>query len=160
MRREIVIGIAFVAFLLMPKAGIAAEPQQEQMSIEASMSTTGPQGQSWQLKLLSDGAAELEIRYLKNPLGSLKGRFKAAKERIEAVRAIIAQERFYDLPANISPQPVALHQPDLKLKVTVGEKAYNTRLYAPNDLKSDDRARRFLAIWNTAFAQIPLQPSW
>ncbi len=160
MRLGTCITIALVTFVLMPKAGSAAEPQQEQMSIEASMSTTGPQGQSWQLKLSPDGAADLEIRYLKNPLGSMKGRFKAAKERMEAVRAIIAQERFYDLPANISPTSVALHQPDLKLKVTIGEKAYNARLYAPNDLKGDDRARRFLAIWNTAFAQVPLQPSW
>ena len=154
------IGIVLVASVLIPQVGISAQPQDERLSVEASVSTAGPHGQSWQLKLSPDGAAELEIRYMQNPLGSLKGKFKASRERIAAVRAILAQERFYDLPATISPKAVALHQPDLKLKVTIGEKAYNARLYAPNDLTSDDRARRFLAIWNTAFAQVPLQPSW
>jgi hypothetical protein len=49
---------------------------------------------------------------------------------------------------------------DLRLQITLGDRHRTVDLYDPDELKSDERARRFLVTWKTAFAHVPLRPAW
>jgi hypothetical protein len=149
-----------LVWLLLSPISLSAQTREDALRIEASASTAGPYGELWQLKLAPDGSAEVEIGYMLNPMGAMKGHFTASKERVAAVRASVSEARFFALPKSISPKIVGMHRPDLRLQVTLGDRQHTVNLYDPDELKGDERARRFLIAWKAAFAHVPLRPAW
>jgi hypothetical protein len=139
----------------------AAQGQPAQnLQVRAYMSTAGPYGESWELKLGEDGRVTLQILYMINPLGKMSGDFLASPERIAAVRQAIEAEKFAELPADLWPAAAPLHQPDLRLTVTSGQRTHEVKLYDPAQFKDDVRARRFMAVWSRVFDLVPLRPKW
>jgi hypothetical protein len=76
------------------------------------------------------------------------------------IRTALEDNRFFDLPAEISPSMSQLHQPDLSIEVTLGARKHKVRLYDPNQMKGDVRVKRFLTLWTALYGQLPLKPSW
>jgi hypothetical protein len=124
------------------------------------VSTAGPYGESWDLKIAPSGTASLEIGYMLNPLGKMSGEFHLGPDALDPIRTVVARERFMDLPPSITQEAVPLHAPDLRLTITLGEQTHEVRVYDPDELQADPRVKRFLAVWNQAFAAVPLKPTW
>ena len=142
-----------------PAAAIADE-KEVGLVVEAWVSTAGPYGESWDLKLSPSGEVALQVFYSANPSGSLMARFGLSDESVAAVRKVIKSERYFELPPKISPPTAPLHQPDLRLSVWLGGKRHKVQLYDPDQLKGDANAGRFLAIWRRLYEALPLRPSW
>jgi hypothetical protein len=130
------------------------------VSVQAWISTAGPYGEWWDLKIGPDGTAALGIGYMFNPLGKMSGEFHLTPSTLDPIRRVAVHERFMDLPPNISQDIVPLHAPDLRLTITIGEEAREVRVYDPDALQADPRVKRFLAVWNQVFAVVPLKPRW
>ena len=128
--------------------------------VEASLSTAGPYGELWILRLTPNGDIFLRVHYALNPSGSLMAEFDVTDEHLASLRKAIESERFFELPEEISPEAVALHEPDFRLEITVGHRKHKVELYDPVQLKSDANARRFLTVWAELFKSVPLKPSW
>lgn len=130
------------------------------LQVRAYVSTAGPYGESWELKVGADGRVTLEIHYMLEPLGTMSGEFLVSPERIAALRKAIETERFADLPADLWPETAPLHQPDLRLNITSGQVTHEVKLYDPAQFKDDVRAQRFMNVWNHVFSLVPLKPKW
>lgn len=138
----------------------AEEPKPDALVVEAWISTAGPYGEGWDLKLVPSGAVALRVFYSLQPSGSLMGEFTLSEEQVTGIRRVIEAERFFDLPPQISAPMVTLHQPDLRLEVWLGSKHHKVALYDPSQLKGDARVRRFMAVWNKLYEGLPIRPSW
>jgi hypothetical protein len=153
--------LATVMYIAMSLVTASVEAEQAPpVSVRAWVSTAGPYGESWELTIDPKGTASLEIGYMLNPLGRISGEFHLTLEALDTIRKAIANERFFELPPNIAPETVPIHAPDLKLTVTISDRTHEVRLYDPEELPADPRVKRFLAVWNQAFASVPLKPRW
>jgi hypothetical protein len=128
--------------------------------IKATVSTAGPYGDSWYVTILPDGEASLKVYYSVGSSGSILGRFSLPDERIEDIARSIETEGFFTLPAEFGPQSAPLHQPDLWLEIAVGDKRRKVNLYDPDQIATDPRAKRLLAIWDQVFGGLPFKPKW
>jgi hypothetical protein len=135
-------------------------PKAPSLLVQASLSTAGPYGENWYLTLTPDGGISLQVFYSTNPSGNLMARFTGAGENLETLRKAIEAARFFDLPAEISPKSAPLHRPHFRLDITLSGRQHQVSLYDPGQLQNDDRARRFLVVWNRLFESLPLKPSW
>jgi len=150
--------VLYAALLVAP--GFAKSEPPEALVVRAYVSTAGPYGESWELNLKADGKVSLEILYMLNPMGRMSGEFISSPERLEALRQVISAERFAELPHEIRPARALLHQPDLRLTITTGERRHEVAVYDPDELEDDARVRRFLAVWKQVFTLVPLSPEW
>ena len=150
---------AVVLMPLAPAAG-AQDPGAPPLFVRASVTTAGPYGESWHLTLAPDGAVSLQVSYRTNPSGNLTARFQLSGERVEAVRSASEAQHFLDLPAELEPEVVQFHRPHLKLEFHLDGRHHEVSLYDPPALKSHAAARRFLEVWETVFAGLPIKPSW
>jgi hypothetical protein len=130
------------------------------LELRAHVSTAGPYGESWELKLGRDGKARLQILYMLPPMGKMEGDFLVSETALAELRKTIAAERFGDLPKSIWPGAASFHLPDFRLSVTLGNVTHEVWLYDPAQFAKDQRVVRFMAVWNKAFALVPLRPSW
>jgi hypothetical protein len=140
-------------------AGGATEHQRS-LLLEAYVSTAGPYGQLWTLKLTPAGEAELHVLYAFNPSGSLTGTFSLSEERVSAIRRALEKYDFMLLPERMSPALIAFHMPDLRLAVWNSDKHREVRLYDPKQMAGDPQAKRFLAVWTAVFDGLPVKPTW
>lgn len=152
--------VAVLSVGLLIGAGLASAEPPGALVVRAYVSTAGPYGESWELNLKADRKVSLEILYMLNPLGRMSGEFIVSPEQVEGLRNAIAAEQFMELPSEIWPGAAPLHRPDLRLSVTLGDKAHKVALYDPDQFKDDVRVRRFLSVWRQAFAMVPLRPKW
>jgi hypothetical protein len=76
------------------------------------------------------------------------------------VRAALDEQQFFGLPAEIVPKSAVLHMPDFSLNVGRDGRRHKVRLYDPEQMKSDPRAKRFLVVWDALFDGLPVKPSW
>jgi hypothetical protein len=150
--------VLLTATLLGSAAG--AEEKPAGLVVEAWVSTAGPYGESWDLKLTPGGEIALQVFYSINPSGSLMARFSLSDERVAGIRKAIESERFFELPVEIAPPTAPLHQPDLRLDVWVSGGHHKVALYDPDQLPSDPNARRFLTVWKRLYEGLPIKPSW
>jgi hypothetical protein len=127
---------------------------------EAWLSTAGPYGEGWELRLMPHGDVSLRVFYSLRPSGSLMADFDIDEDHMARIRAAIDAQAFFDLPAEISPKLSALHMPDFRLEITLGNRKSKVQLYDPADLKDDSRAKRFLAVWAAIYDGLPLKPKW
>jgi hypothetical protein len=128
--------------------------------VEAWISTAGPYGESWDLRLTPSGEVSLRVNYMVAPSGNVMARFSLSPDQIAGIRTVVESERFFDLPARISPASLPLHQPALRLDVWLDRRHHSVQAYDPDQLKADPNLRRFLAVWERLFAPLPLRPSW
>jgi hypothetical protein len=128
--------------------------------VEATVSTAGPYGELWMLRLMPDGEVFLRTYYSVNPSGRVMADFDLGEEYAAKLRRTIEEERFFDLPTEISPRESLLHQPDLQLEISLGRRKWKVRLYDPDQLKGNANVKRFLAVWASVYAGIPLKPTW
>ena len=144
------------SFLAAPQGDRAGPP----MVVSAWVSVAGPYGPLWDLTIGADGRATLEVLYGWDPAGSLTGNFEVSPERLAALRAAIDAEHFFDLPAQLGPTQAPLHMPDLRLDVQLGARQHKVALYDPAELAELPTTRRFLGVWEKAFAGLPVKPTW
>ena len=140
-----------------PQAATALPP----MAVAAWVSTAGPYGPMWDLTIAADARATLEVLYPFNPSGRLAGNFEIAEERLATLRRAVETERFFDLPAELGPKEAILaHMPDLRLEIQVGAKKHKVALYDPSQVARLATTRRFLTVWQTVYAGLPIRPTW
>lgn len=139
---------------------LQAEDKPVALVVEAWISTAGPYGESWDLRLMPSGEISLRVNYMITPSGTLMARFSLSPDQIAGIRTGIESERFFDLPAKISPASLPLHRPALRLDVWLDNKYHSVQLYDPDQLKADPNLRRFLAVWKRLFEPLPIRPSW
>jgi hypothetical protein len=154
------LSLCVVAAASLQADGSQAKVEAPTLTVQASGLTRGPYGERWEFNIAADGAVDLKVGYMLSGAGSLQGQFGPAKHRVEAVRAAVLKERFMDLPSDLSPEMVALHMPDLRLSISFGEQTHKVRIYSPDQMGKDPRARRFLAVWRAVFQHVPIRPSW
>jgi hypothetical protein len=154
-------GVGMVASS-MPLAGggLKADDKPVALVVEAWISTAGPYGESWDLRLTPSGEASLRVNYMTAPAGNLMGRFTLSAEQVVRIRTAIESERFFAMPAKVFPATVPLHRPALRLDVWLGERHHSVQLYDPDQQKADPNVRRFLGVWSRLFESLPLRPSW
>jgi hypothetical protein len=128
--------------------------------VEAWISTAGPYGEMWTLHLTPSGDARLRAYYSLDPSGSLMAEFDVGKEHLDRVQASASEQRFFDLPPELSPPTSPLHRPDLRLEITLGPRKHKVRVYDPDQMKSDVRVKRFMAVWTAVYGNLPVKPSW
>jgi hypothetical protein len=128
--------------------------------VEATVSTAGPYGELWVLRVTPGGDALLHTYYSASPSGSLMAEFSLSDESVDKLRAAIESERFFELPADISPRVSPLHQPDLQMEITLGGRKRKVRVYDPGQLKGDQGVKRFMAVWTRLYEGLPLKPTW
>jgi len=153
-------GTATLWMALLAVPGLARAQAGATLTVKAYVSTAGPYGESWELNLAPEGTLSLEIRYMLNPLGKMSGEFIPLPERIKRLQEVIVAEQFMELPQEIWPDTAPLHQPDLRLTVTLGDRMHKVELYDPDQLRGDTRVPRFFAVWKEVFALVPLAPKW
>jgi len=139
---------------------LKAEDKPVALVVEAWISTAGPYGESWDLRLTPSGEMSLRVNYMIAPSGNLMARFSLSADHVAAIRQVILAERFFDMPAKVFPATLPLHRPALRLDIWLDEKRHSVQLYDPDQLKADPNVRRFLAIWNRLFDRLPIRPSW
>ena len=130
------------------------------LAISAEVFTAGADGERWELTIRPNGTASLTIHYMLSPSGSMSGEFYLSPVTIERLRGVVAAQRFMELPSNIVPDHPMLHAPRLHLTVTLGDRTHKVLVSDPEELKTDARVRRFLAVWTDVFAALPLRPAW
>ena len=140
--------------------GLKAEDKPVALVVEAWISTAGPYGESWDLRLTPSGEISLRVNYMITPSGNLMARFTLSAEQIAGIRKAIESERFFELPAKVFPATVPLHRPALRLDVWLGDRRHSVQLYDPDQQKADPNVRRFLAVWRGLFELLPIRPSW
>jgi hypothetical protein len=139
---------------------LKAEEKPAALVVEAWISTAGPYGESWDLRLTPSGEVSLRVNYMMTPSGNLMARFSLSPDQVAGIRKAIVSERFFDMPARIAPATLPLHRPALRLDVWLDEKHHSVQLYDPDQLGADANLRRFLAVWSRLFESLPLRPSW
>jgi len=139
---------------------LKAEDKPVALVVEAWISTAGPYGESWDLRLTPSGEMSLRVNYMITPSGNLMARFSLSADQVAGIRQVIVSERFFDMPAKVFPATLPLHRPALRLDVWLDEKRHSVQLYDPDQLKADPNVRRFLAVWNRLFERLPIRPSW
>ncbi len=150
-----------IAALLTLAVGAAADDKQAPVVIvTALMTTAGPYGESWVFTMTPEGRASLKVVYMGNPRGSLMAQFDLRETAIEAIRKAITSERFFEIPAKLTPEVFGFHKPALQLDVRVGGVYHNVNVYDPAQLGKDAAVERFRKVWNAVFAELPLRPSW
>jgi hypothetical protein len=131
--------------------------------VQARLTTAGPYGSLWTARLGPDG--KLAVRVL-NMNGSLSGTFTV--NYLDLLERAIISEHFFELPSEFSgpftPElantSAVFHMPDLTLEVTLGSKKHKVNMYNPDAMKDDQRAVRFLKVWDTLFLTVPTKPTW
>jgi hypothetical protein len=153
------VAISLVIFVtLITGRAIAAESVP--ILVSASVSTAGPYGELWEVSITPEGSASLRVHYMGNPFGTLLAQFTLPPDAMDRIRTAIEADRFFDLPAEIAPKASPLHMPNLHLGLSVGAKHHKVRLYDPASIEKDPSAQRFLKVWKTVFAGLPLKPAW
>jgi hypothetical protein len=151
---QVLIGLSLMGGML------HAEEKPAALVVEAWISTAGPYGESWDLRLGPSGEVSLRVNYMVTPSGTVMARFSLSPDHIALIRAAVESERFFDLPGNISPASRPLHQPALRLDVWLDQKHHTVQAYDPEQLRADPNLRRFLAVWQRLFEPLPIRPSW
>jgi hypothetical protein len=141
---------------------VAAEPASGAgLAVQASIATAGPYGEFWTLSLAPDGTAFLHVSYSLDPAVTLLANFALTPPQLESIQAQVELQDFFHLPTELSDPEVALHQPDLRLTVSLGGQSHRVTLYDPEDLGAGNRqVQRFLAVWRVLFEALPLAPEW
>jgi hypothetical protein len=139
---------------------LKAEDKPVPLVVEAWISTAGPYGESWDLRLTPSGEMSLRVNYMITPSGTLMARFSLSADQVAGIRKMIESERFFDMPAKVFPATLPLHRPALRLDVWLHEKHHSVQLYDPDQLKADPNLRRFLAVWRRLFEPLPIRPAW
>jgi hypothetical protein len=134
--------------------------QVSSISFEAVAITAGPYGELWDVKYDGVNRIEVKISYMLSPQGNLSGTFLVSREQMEKVKRTALEKQFFALPTEITPQNIPMHDPDLRLTVTIDGKKHKVKLYSPGGLGSRPDAARFFAVWTEVFALLPLRPSW
>jgi hypothetical protein len=140
--------------------GLKAEDRPVALVVEAWISTAGPYGESWDLRLTPSGEISLRVNYMTTPSGNLMARFTLSPEQIASIRQAIESERFFEMPPKVFPATVPLHRPALRLDVWLGDRHHSVQLYDPDQQKTHPNVRRFLAVWRRLFELLPMRPSW
>jgi len=148
-----------VAALLLAVPGPGAGSEFA-ISARAKALTAGPYGESWTLSVPVEGDATLEVNFMLDRMGRAFGEFLVSEERRKALLQAVHDERFMELPTDVSPQYATVHAPDLRLKITLAGTSHEVKLYDPDKLRDDERALRFLAVWKAAFDIVPWEPEW
>jgi hypothetical protein len=138
--------------------GLNAEDKPVALVVEAWISTAGPYGESWDLRLTPSGEVSLRVNYMTAPSGSLMARFTLSSEQVAGIRTAIESQRFFEIPAKVFPATVPLHRPALRLDVWLGDRHHSVQLYDPDQQKADPNAGRFLGVWRRLFELLPLRP--
>jgi hypothetical protein len=152
----IVLGLT--VFTAAPQAGSKPVSAREDLIVEASLSTAGPYGEMWTLHLAPGGNVFVRVYYTATPSGTVMADFNLSEEQLKRFRAIVEAERFFELPAEITPRSTPLHMPDFRLEISLGPKKHKVQLYDPAQMKGDANAKRFLAVWAGLYASLPLKP--
>jgi hypothetical protein len=106
----------------------AATGKASDLWAEAWLSTAGPYGEGWTLRLTPNGNVFLRVFYMGTPSGNLMADFDVRDEHEDRVRAAIKTQQFFELPADISPKTAMLHLPDFTLDVSLGGRRHKVRL--------------------------------
>ena len=130
------------------------------VSFKAVAITAGPYGELWEVKYDGGHNIEVNVSYMISPQGKLSGTFVVSPENLEKIKRIALEKRFFALPKEISPQLVPMHDPDLRLTLSIEGKAHKVELYSPGGLQSSSDAARFFAVWNEVFSLLPVRPNW
>jgi hypothetical protein len=122
------------------------------VAFEARVITAGPYGEMWTVKLDRDTKASVEINWMLNPMGDLKGSFLIDPSDLARIAAAADTASFATLPKEITPaQGVPLHAPDLRLRLTSKGKTHSVRLYDPAEVEDRAKVDRFMTVWNAIF---------
>ena len=151
---------ALLAAILAAGPQVSTTGKTPDLWVEAWLSTAGPYGEGWTLRLAPNGNVFLRVLYMGNPSGNLLADLDVGDEYERHLRAAIETHRFFDLPTDISPKSAVLHLPDFTMDVALGGKRHKVRLYDPKQLEADSRTKRFLAVWEALFEGLPMKPSW
>lgn len=151
---------ALILILLTLGVGTATAEEESPVLVAAWMTTAGPYGEAWDLTLTPEGKASLQVSYMGNPSGTVMAHFALRAETVDAIRAAVENEKFFDIPAKLAPKTVAFHRPSLQLDVRVGGRHHNVNLYDPALIGQDPSVVHFLKVWKALFAALPLKPSW
>jgi hypothetical protein len=135
-------------------------PIRQLITFEAVAITAGPYGEMWELKYAANDELHLKVDYMISPQGDLSGKFLVSSENLEGLRTAVREQRFFELPKSIAPPALPFHAPDLRLRISLGDRTHLVQLYAPDSLSSNPEAARFLAVWKAVFALVPMQPTW
>jgi hypothetical protein len=149
-----------VALLLTADLTKAGEGKPVGLVVEAWVSTAGPYGQSWNLKIVPSGEAALQVFYMSAPSGTLMARFSLSAQQLAGIRSVVETERFFELPAKISPTATPMHRPAFRLDVWLEGRHHTVALYDPGQLEADAKASRFFAVWKQLYQDLPIKPSW
>jgi hypothetical protein len=136
------------------------ESSDQPLTVEAHVSTAGPYGEMWDLVLPPEGEVSLEIVYMLNPMGEMRGQFVVSAEQRAAVRSAVEAQDFFGLAEEFWPERAPIHAPNLVLTVRLGERSHEVRIYSPEAFREDPQAQRFFEIWKQVFSVVPLKPKW
>lgn len=157
---ERILKSVMIAALLTLGVGAAIAEEKPPVLVTAWVTTAGPYGEAWELTVTPEGRTSLNVSYMANPSGSLMAHFRLRDEAVDAIRTVVENEHFFDIPAKLAPKTSALHRPALQLDVRVGSRHHNVNLYDPALIGQDATVERFLKVWKALFAALPLKPSW
>lgn len=132
--------------------------------IEAAVSTAGPYGQFWQIDLSEyrDGSGA-ELRFessLGMGGGEIQGRVLLSRERLAAIKDLLASTSFSQLPSSITAEAVPFHRPDFRITSCSGSNCHTVNLYDPATVGESTEGRRFLSVWAAIVEPLPLKPAW
>jgi hypothetical protein len=151
-----------VALLFVADGAKAAEEKKKPLGlvVESWVSTAGPYGQSWTLRIAPSGEASLHVLYMASPTGTLLATFSLSAEHLADIRKAVETERFFELPANIAPKSLPMHRPALRLDIWLEGKQHTVEVYDPAQFDGDVNASHFFAVWKKLYENLPIKPSW
>lgn len=132
----------------------------EAFVLQATVSTAGPYGESWYLTIAPDRTAFLKVYYSTGLSGEMVGDFILGAPALAEIQGVIEEQRFFDLPSEISAKSIVLHKPDLQIAVTMYGRTATVQLYDPEQLGRTPEVKRFLAVLDSVFRHFPVKPSW
>ena len=150
-----------LASLFLAALSVLADPSRADVPasgirLAATVVIAGPYGEMWQLTVSESGAGTLKI----SSAGSRQAKpFRVSNSSLSALRAIIREVKFGELPDQIAPRVLELHRPDLRLGVRLDGRSHSVALYDPGSVNTE-AARRFMRVWKAVFQLAPKQPKW
>jgi hypothetical protein len=127
------------------------------LDVAAGFDTRGSSDEAWFLTATPDGAVFLHVYY---PQGEMLARFTTPASYIARVQQAVDDERFFELPRELTPRQAPFNRPQFWLEIRSGDKFHQVTLFDPASVKDDLRVQRFLRVFGSVYQGLPQKPSW
>ena len=109
---------------------------------------------AWYVRLNASGVAKIEV--IRNSPGKkTKTSVKYSVEELQRIKNVIADSRFFELPAWLNGGLSDV--PGYSLEVTMGGKTHKVCVIAPGAFRDKNLLKRFTSVWAAVCRKMPLE---